>query len=489
MPRGKKADTPGEGTPTPAPDRLPEPTGAKADPGPSAGRTRTRARRATPAAPPDQAETPPAVGDPLAGLAGDLRALREQLAEVRRETEAQAQATREERAAVRREVTELRDQVRDSYHKALREALDGLEKVRAGATDVPAGLRESIGTATDDARRLAQAVREARQEMAGLVQLHQFLREHTASLAREVHDADARARAMREGSGREVNALREQSRAAYLDFLRTALEGLERVRTEAAGTAAQLNDVRRLAQEVGQRLVQDVKGQLGTVREELREASTALHELPWQAEESRQRVEEVLQRLAEVEPTREPAGPTGLSEGHTRLGVTVQPGVVVETVVEGGPADGAGVSPGDVIGAVNERAIQSATELRDELHRIADGEKLALRLTRGNVSQDVTVRLPPATPGGPDTSEGRNRLGLTVVPGVVVAAVLAGSPAEAAGVSPGDVIGAVDGEAVLSGEDLRSAILDLPERAETTLQLTRGQEAREVKVRLDEPEE
>src|SRR5436305_319642 len=81
--------------------------------------------------------------DQLDGLARELRAVRGQFAELGREAEAQAQATREERAAVRREVAELRDQVRDSYHKALKEALDGLEQVRAGAADVPAGLRES----------------------------------------------------------------------------------------------------------------------------------------------------------------------------------------------------------------------------------------------------------------------------------------------------------------------------------------------------------
>ena len=82
--------------------------------------------------------------------------------------------------------------------------------------------------------------------------------------------------------------------------------------------------------------------------------------------------------------------------------------------------------------------------------------------------------------------EDRNRLGVTVVPGVVVAAVLPGSPAEAAGLSPGDVIGGVDGTPVLSGEELQAAVRALPERAEATVQLVRGKEASEVTVRLDE---
>src|SRR5581483_8440617 len=103
--------------------------------------------------------------------------------------------------------------------------------------------------------------------------------------------------------------------------------------------------------------------------------------------------------------------------------------------------------------------VHTAAGLRDEVLRVGDGERLVLRLTRGNVSQDVTVRLPPATPSEAPAEE-HNRLGVTVEPGVVVEAVLPDSPAEVAG---------------------------LPEGAETTLRLTRGREASEVKVRLDEP--
>ena len=58
----------------------------------------------------------------------------------------------------------------------------------------------------------------------------------------------------------------------------------------------------------------------------------------------------------------------------------------------------------------------------------------------------------------------------------------AGPGDEAANRAPAEPSGEV-----LSSEELRDAVLELPERAEATLQLVRGREASEVKVRLDEP--
>src|SRR5207253_1944550 len=65
---------------------------------------------------------------------------------------------------------------------------------------------------------------------------------------------------------------------------------------------------------------------------------------------------------------------------------------------------------------------------------------------------------PPAAPSPAPTPETHNRLGATVDPGVVVAEVLPGTPAEYAGLTMGDMILAVNGTDVFSGDDLRDLI-------------------------------
>jgi serine protease Do len=115
---------------------------------------------------------------------------------------------------------------------------------------------------------------------------------------------------------------------------------------------------------------------------------------------------------------------------------------------------------------------------------LPEGEDAVLRVTRGGTPGEVRVRLGPAES---DEAEGRNRLGVTVEPGVVVAEVRPGTPAAAAGLAPGDVITAVNGEAVHDGEQLRAAVQPLLERAEVRLDVSRRGEPRKVRARLDDP--
>ena len=90
-------------------------------------------------------------------------------------------------------------------------------------------------------------------------------------------------------------------------------------------------------------------------------------------------------------------------------------------------------------------------------------------------------------------------LGLTVHPGVVVAEVQPGSPAEAAGLARGDVIQSANGTPVLAGEQIRQAMLwEQLRRAvqaeqigglaaaetELSLEVSRSGHVREVKVPL-----
>ncbi|HJZ57643.1 MAG TPA: PDZ domain-containing protein [Gemmataceae bacterium] len=161
---------------------------------------------------------------------------------------------------------------------------------------------------------------------------------------------------------------------------------------------------------------------------------------------------------------------------------------------------------------------RTARELRDQLQTLRDEIREALRelgefrrtarettgeLKRTRAELTGVERAPESSPPRatdtrPEASEvsgslpgsppeGRDRLGVTVEPGVVVAEVLPDSPAAVAGITRGDLIAAVNGHPVLTGEQLRQAVHPLPARAEIVLRLTRGGETREAIARLDEP--
>lgn len=93
------------------------------------------------------------------------------------------------------------------------------------------------------------------------------------------------------------------------------------------------------------------------------------------------------------------------------------------------------------------------------------------RGTLGLQSQDVTPRI-------------ARLLGLAQDHGVVVAGVDAGSPAEQAGLQPGDVLTSVDGKPLRSVDDLRNAEGLLPVGSTVKLGVLRNGKAREVSAVL-----
>jgi serine protease Do len=83
----------------------------------------------------------------------------------------------------------------------------------------------------------------------------------------------------------------------------------------------------------------------------------------------------------------------------------------------------------------------------------------------------------------PEIAEG---LGISGVRGVLVNSVTAGSPAETAGIQRGDVITALNGEAVEDVHALRNRIAAAAPGTEVTLSLRREERDRDVRVRLGE---
>ncbi len=157
--------------------------------------------------------------------------------------------------------------------------------------------------------------------------------------------------------------------------------------------------------------------------------------------------------------------------------------MLVADVIDGTPAQKAGLEDGDVILGIAGEDVQSANELSRRVASYAPGKKIDLRVQRDGKIRNVKVTLGQRdedtqvaendVPSNDNDSLAAN-VGVRVsnldpalrqqfrvpddVDGVIVTAVRPGSPAEDAGLQPGVVILQVDGQSVRSGDDLRGKI-------------------------------
>jgi serine protease Do len=176
-------------------------------------------------------------------------------------------------------------------------------------------------------------------------------------------------------------------------------------------------------------------------------------------------------------------------------------GVIVEEVHDGGPADEAGLTPGDVVMAVNGHDVEDAQALRFRLATRRIGETVELTVLRGGGERSVTMPLqaPPEDPPRNTTMlEGNHplagarianlspalveELGLQGQPrGVFVMAVVKRSPAARLGVRPGDILQSVNGEEI---ELVRDGVKVLDSGAKSwNIAILRGGRVLQVEVR------
>jgi S1-C subfamily serine protease len=102
----------------------------------------------------------------------------------------------------------------------------------------------------------------------------------------------------------------------------------------------------------------------------------------------------------------------------------------------------------------------------------------AISLTEKTVSEAAS---PTESQPGP---QGKAALGITVDPGAKVVEVLPGTPAEKAGLRPGDVLLGIDGKPTTTSEELLAAIGRADAGTEIRLQIARGEHTEEVTVQL-----
>ncbi|MDE1947348.1 MAG: Do family serine endopeptidase [Burkholderiales bacterium] len=178
---------------------------------------------------------------------------------------------------------------------------------------------------------------------------------------------------------------------------------------------------------------------------------------------------------------------------HARLGVTVQDlnqglaesfgmkspdGALVSSIAPDSAAASAGLKPGDVITEVNGQAVQRSGMLSNLIGMSAPGDHVKLKVWRDKSWRDVDVKLGNASSDVAsadqvgDSAQGA-RLGLALRPltaderkqahlesGLLVEDV--GGPAADAGVQPGDVLLAINGQPVRSVEQVQNVLKTKP---------------------------
>lgn len=210
-------------------------------------------------------------------------------------------------------------------------------------------------------------------------------------------------------------------------------------------------------------------------------------------------------------------------------------GVVVEGVLADSPAEAAGIQAGDVITAVNGETVENPRQLVEAVAALSVGDTVSLTVTRDGEEQtlEVTLAALPDEYGQVVQGFGGRRFGgehfgggrggfempmggaimrmfggngwlglsfqpidaqvaednsLTVTEGALVIEIAEGSPASTVDLQVGDVITAVNGEAVDEERTLRDRLIAYEPDDTVTLTVLRDGESLEIEVTLAQPE-
>jgi serine protease Do len=156
------------------------------------------------------------------------------------------------------------------------------------------------------------------------------------------------------------------------------------------------------------------------------------------------------------------------------FGMEKPTGALVSSVEKGSPAEKAGIQPGDIITKFNGTAIDRSTELPPLVADTEPGSKAKIEIWHDGKLREASISVGEMMPEQQAATEPKEmdkaKLGIAIRPltedeqkradaqnGVLVENVGKG-PAAKAGIRPGDIIVAVNGEKVTDAQQLRSLV-------------------------------
>jgi serine protease Do/serine protease DegQ len=166
------------------------------------------------------------------------------------------------------------------------------------------------------------------------------------------------------------------------------------------------------------------------------------------------------------------------------LSLTLTEGAIVTGVDAGSPAERAGLRRGDVVVAVNGRAVRGAADLRVKIGLVPAGEEVELRVIREGRPLMLRARVAQPQVAAVDGQAVPELAGATVaniergmplfgrIEGALVAKVEPNSPAWLQGLRPGDVIYGVNQRRVRNVNELMTALRNV--EGALSISLVRG---------------
>jgi S1-C subfamily serine protease len=205
--------------------------------------------------------------------------------------------------------------------------------------------------------------------------------------------------------------------------------------------------------------------------------------------------------LLDAQPPDRARASLGITIDMTRRGPD-QRGVVVSDIAPDGPAAKAGIRSGDVILKVEGKDVNDFDAVANAVANHKPGDKLDVEVRREGKDQKLSVTLGerpllprPAVERSAAylgvqslrlTPELKRQWNATVDTGTLLTEIAPNSPASRGGLKRGDVVTRLDSKNIASPDDLREAVQAAGAGKEVTLQLQRGGDKKEFKVRLEE---